>query len=127
MRPVTSQIMNKLAVNANQSAVIYATDIVRFSIQAVATGTPNGTLQLRFSNDKPVGVNPASFVPTNWTNLGSSVAVAAAGTFSVPAAASAPWFNAVESAYAYLQLVYTDSSGGTAVGTISANIEVKSL
>lgn len=127
MRPNTTQIMNALPVNTNQSAVVYATDIVRFSVQAVVTGSPTGTLQLQFSNEKPFGKSPSTFVPTKWTNLGSSVAVAAAGTFAVPAAASAPWFNAVESAYAYLQLVYTDTSGGTATGTVSANMEVKSL
>lgn len=127
MRPVTTTIMNALPVNATQSAVVYATDIVRFSVQAVVTGTPTGTLQLQFSNDKPVGKTPSTFIPTHWTNLGASVAVGAAGTFAVPAAASAPWFNAVESSYAYLQLVYADTSGGTATGTVTANMEVKSL
>lgn len=122
MKPSNSIIMSALANNTNQtSQIVWAFDIVRFSIQAVVTGTPTGTLQVWVSNDKAVGFPANQFVPTNWVELGSDVSVAAAGVFMVPSSTE------LEASYEYIKLVYTDGSGGAATGTISANLKAMAL
>lgn len=119
MRPVNCQILSA-AANADQNSnPQWAQDIVRASFQAVVTGsTASGTLQLQFSNDQAVGVAPNKFVPTNWSNLGSSVSVAASGVYSI---------SEVECSYEYLRLVWTDSSSGTNNGTVTARMKAQAL
>lgn len=87
--------------------------VFMFSIQAIFTGAPVGTLKLQISNDDvPVGAlgqNPAINV-VNWTDYtGSSSAVAAAGDFM--------WIVS-DGGYQWVRAVYTFTSG-----TGSLNIE----
>ena len=92
-------------VNLNQ--------MVKFTIQAVFTGAPVGTLKLQISTDDvpqaPAGQNPSANV-VNWTDYtGSSLAVSAAGNVA--------WL--VEgSGYQWVRVVYTVTGG-----TGSMNIE----
>ncbi len=105
MRPNTNPVFTALtAANSQASNAQWATDIVRASFQAVVTGSgAAGSFQAQASNDKAFGAPPNQFVPTNWSNLGSSVAVAAAGIFFIPA---------IECSYEYLRLIYTSTATG---------------
>lgn len=107
-----------IATNANIIGIPqWSNGIVRASFQAVVTGsTATGTLQLQVSNDIPIGLPANQFVPTNWTNLGTSVAVAAAGVFFVPAIASNVGY--IETCYEYMRVNWTDGSSGANTGTV---------
>jgi hypothetical protein len=72
-------------------------------IQAVFTGTPDGTLKLQISNDD-----------TNWTDYtGSSEAISGAGNFA---------WNIINIGFQYVRLVYTRSSS---TGSLSATVSGK--
>ncbi len=106
-------------VNANLNSVAqWATDIVRASFEVVATGNAAGSIQVRVSNDQAVGLPANQFQPTNWNLIGSAVTVSGAGVYLIPL---------FESSYEYLELLYTDSSGGTSTGRISGRIKAMSL
>jgi hypothetical protein len=106
--------------NINQSSqAIWSDDILLYSFQLVATGTAAGTIQIQASDDKAVGVPANQYQPTNWNNIGTAVAVSGAGSYLVPP----PY----EISYEYLRLVYTDTSGGTATGNISARMKSMAL
>lgn len=113
LRPANNPIIPATAANQNvNSQILWARDIVRISVQAVVTGsTADGTLQLQFSNDQATGAKPEQFTPTNWSNLGSAVTVAAAGVFAI---------DETECSYEYLRLVWTDTSSGANNGNVSA-------
>lgn len=115
LAPTTS-----VTANANfNSLAIWATAILRISFQAVVTGgTATGNLQMQVSNDKPKGVPPGQFQPTNWSNLGSTVAVSGAGTYLIPY---------VETSYQYIRIQYIDGSSGTGTGTLAITLESKGL
>lgn len=80
-------------------------------------------MQLQGSNDKAVGAPPNQFVPTNWYNIGTTLTVAGAATQVIPTAAPCYY----EACAQYFRLVYTDTSGGTATGTLQARMESKGL
>lgn len=123
MRPNNNNVLNGALVNANQASVAqWSTDIVRVTFQAVVTGTPTGNIKIQGSNDYAKGLPPNQFQPTNWSDVGSSVAVAAAGVFLIPSSGVPQ-----ECSYQYIRLIYTDTSGGTATGTITARMESKAL
>jgi hypothetical protein len=86
----------------------------RYSIQAVYTGAPVGSLKLQASNDPlPTGTGAAESV-TNWTDItGSTEAVAAAG--------SSLWVD-LAAVFQWVRVYYTKTSG---TGTLSARIVVK--
>lgn len=113
--------------SANINSIPQWTDqIVRASFQAVVTGsTSTGTLQLQVSDDKAVGLPANQFVPTNWTNLGSSVAVAAAGIFWVPAISGTTGY--VECSYEYMRVVWTDGSSGANNGSVICRMKSMAL
>lgn len=89
----------------NSPAVDIA-NLIGYSLQAVFTGTPNGTFKLQASCDDLEA-------PVNWTDVGSSsVAITAAG--------SAIWNND-GAHYRWVRLVYTRSSGsGSCDVTVAA-------
>lgn len=83
------------------------------SIQAVFTGSPNGTFKLQWSNDiVPIPASGAANLASsvvNWTDYtGSSQAISAAGNFG--------WVLG-DTGYRWIRLVYTRSSG---TGTLNA-------
>lgn len=108
------------SVSASLASIAqWATDIVRASFQVVITGSANGSLQVQFSNDFAVGTPRNTFQPTNWNNIGNAIFVSGAGSYALPS---------VECSYEYIRVIYTDSSNGTATGSItSARICAKGL
>lgn len=71
----------------------------RFGITATVTGSAVGSLQLEASNDN-----------VNFANLGSAVAVAAAGTYLI----------AGDADFKYVRLAYTATSG---TGTLASRLK----
>lgn len=76
-----------------------------FSIQAVMTDAPVGTLKLQVSNDivqPSLGTDPAANV-TNWIDYtGSSQSISAAGNFL---------WDVADANYRWVRAVYTKTSG----------------
>lgn len=86
--------------------------IVLYSIAAIITGTPNGTLKLQASNDPETNdTQPSTNVPTNWADIANS-------SFTVTTAGETMW-NIQDVGYNYVRVVYTDASGGTSTATMS--------
>jgi len=89
-----------------------------YSIQAVWTGTPNGTIKLQASSDP---INQANQVnsPINWTDIANSAQViTAAGNFM---------WNITSTSYNYVQLVYLDASSGSSTAVLNANFNAKGV
>jgi hypothetical protein len=85
-----------------------------FSIHAVFTGTPTGTLKIQGSND--VGSDGIGTGVSNWSDIpGQTLAVAAAGN---------GMFNVDASYYKWARLFYT-KAGGT--GTLTARLNSKGV
>jgi len=93
---------------------------VLYSIEAVFSGSPSGTINLEVSNDivpvassasNPVGLDPAANV-VNWvTYTGSSTTVSGSGNFL---------WNCLEAGYRWVRVSYTAASGsGTCTITFS--------
>lgn len=102
MRVLNDTILTSANSSTTLGSSIVATNIVAFSIQAVATGTPTGTLKVQVSND-PLSVNSID-APTNWSDLsGATVNVTSSGSFLIPR---------VESSYQWIRAVYTDTGAG---------------
>lgn len=112
--PVLSALNN---ATTNGSA-IPADNILQVSVQVVSTGTPTGVVKLQYSNDPNQGlVNDSNYslVPVHWSDIPSaSVAVNAAGVFSIPITTIC---------YGFIRAVYTDGSGGAGTGTTSVNMK----
>lgn len=121
MRPYNKQISVNVLMNTSSNSSAYCLDtIFGYSIQAVYTGTPTGTLKLQGSDD-PTGdfASPANAtnIPTNWSDIaGTSQALTAAGTFL---------WNMSDVGYNWVRLVYTDTSGGTSTAILNARINAK--
>jgi len=90
---------------------IPATQMLSLSVQVIMTGTsPTGIVKVQASNDPGNPVNGGSD-PTNWTDIsGAYVSVSAATTYLIPK---------LETTYAWVRLVYTQTSG---TGTCVANV-----
>lgn len=100
------------------SSAIDGSQLVKLSVQAVATGTPTGSLQVQFSNDQvPVGYTFQNFTPTNWNDLGFPVAITSATTYGIAQQ---------DICYRALRLVYT-SSDVLATGTLNVHIMALSI
>lgn len=74
MRHVNNVALNGNAGQVLTSGAIQASQMSRLSAQGAVTGGTGiiGTLKVQVSNDKPSGVQPALFVPTNWSDLGGA-------------------------------------------------------
>jgi hypothetical protein len=88
-----------------------------YAIQVFFTGTPTGTFKLQSSCDNPANVTATfgkavQFLPTNWTDIANS-------TFTVVAAGNCEW-NTTWDMGAWVQVVYTDNSGGTSTAIITS-------
>lgn len=119
MRPNNSLIIPSQVANLSiNSTPVWADCIVRASVQAVVTGTVNGAIQLQVSNEQAFGAPANQFVPTNWSDLGSSIPLTSAGSYSIPL---------FESSYEYLRVVYADASSGSATGTVAVRIKSMGL
>ena len=108
---------------SRQFKPVYLGHIFSFSVQCVVTGTPNGTFKLQASND-PVNAlqsteaQQASQV-VNWTDIQGSEA-------QVTEAGNVLW-DAQNSAYEWVRLVWVADSAGTSPVLTSARIKVKGV
>lgn len=91
MRPNTVKNINAADASADATgAAIVVNQVAYASAQVVMTGTASGTLYIQYSNDqdKDCTVDSAGkLVPTNWSDISSSIKVVAdgtAGVFAIP-------------------------------------------
>lgn len=111
---VTNQVMN-VSSNSQPMELI---QIFGYAIQARFVGSSiTGTLKLQVSCDPNNNPGASGPNPTHWTDLaGSPQAISAAGDFM---------WNVSDPAYNWVRLVYTDGSGGTSNGHLTAVLNAK--
>jgi len=119
MRTFNKTLATAVPLNANyNSPYIQLKNIYTYSMAAIITGTPTGTLQIQASNDPETNDTqynstglPPSVAPTNWVTIANS-------TFSVASAGETMWnVNAV--GYNYVRVQYIDASGGSSTATMT--------
>jgi len=124
MRPSNSLMGNPLGgATSSSSNAMWATDIVRASFQIYINGPLSGTFKIQASNDQAQGVPASQFAPSNWVTIGSTASIVASTT----SAASTFLFPAIEVSYEYLRINYTDSSSGSANGSVSMRMKTLAL
>lgn len=113
MRTFNKQIATSTPMNVNSnSAFVPLKNIFMYSLAAIVTGTPTGTIKLQASNDPEspefaIPTNP----PTNWVDIANS-------SFPLTASGETMW-NVSEVAYNYVRVVYIDSSSGASTATMN--------
>lgn len=126
MRVFNKQIATAVPMNANyNSPYTPLKSIFMFSIAAVVTGTPTGTISLQGSNDPETNDTqtnvtahlPPAVGPTNWSTIANS-------SFVLSASGVEMW-NVHDVAYNYVRVVYTDASGGTSTATMNIIVNAK--
>lgn len=105
MRVTDDQILTAQTMAADASIIQQLEQIFAYSMEAVYTGSPNGTLSLQASND----YNPNTGNGT-WTEIVDS-------PNAITGAGSSFW-NVTSSNYKFVKLVYVRSSG---TGSLSVN------
>lgn len=118
MRVVNEALLSAADASVSQTSAPAIVDHAwGYAIQAVITGTAAGTLKLQGSCDAGPNANfQAANDPyvVNWTDIAnSSQPVTGAGTVA---------YDVVKSAYPWVRVVYTASSG---TGTISVRFNAK--
>lgn len=99
------------------SSVISLDQVYGYSVQAVFTGSPNGTLKLQCSDDPGSAERaPLGSGVTNWTDITGA-------TFSITGAGDAT-FNVNLAFYKWARLVYTRTSGS---GSLTARCNTKGM
>lgn len=107
-------------MNANyNSPYVPLKNIYLYSIVAIITGTPTGTIQLQASNDPETNDTqynvsagqPPAVGPVNWTTITNS-------PFTLNSSGNEMW-NVDGVAYNYVRVQYIDTSGGTSTATMS--------
>jgi hypothetical protein len=126
MRTFNRQIATAVPLNASyNSPYVQLKQIYTYTMAAIITGTPNGSIQIQASNDQErndtqVNVsydpgqsptNPPAIAPTNWVTIANS-------TFTVSSAGETMW-NVNFVGYNYVRVQYTDASGGTSTATMN--------
>lgn len=110
------------ATNSFTSVAFQLERIYGYSIQAVYTGTINGSFKLQGSAD-PTGdfASPANAtnIPTNWSDIaGTTNAVTTSGNYL---------WNMYDVGYNWVRVVFTDNGGGTSTGTVAMRINAKGV
>lgn len=119
MRVFNQQIATNVALNANVSTTyVPLKSIFMYSIAAIVTGTPTGTIKLQASNDPETndtqynaGNIPPTVIPTHWVDITDS-------SFALSSAGETMW-NVRDVAYNYVRVVYTDGSSGSSTATMT--------
>lgn len=113
MRTFNLTVDTDVPMNANfESDFIPLKNIFMYSIAAIVTGTPGGTISLQASNDPETNdTQPSTNQPTNWVTIADS-------DFALSASGETMW-NVRDVAYNYVRVVYVDSSGGTSTATMN--------
>jgi len=119
MRTFNKQITTNASIAAGYtSPYVPLKGIYMYSIMAIITGAPTGSIKLQASNDPETNdtqINstglPPAVGPTNWADVTDS-------TFAISSAGNTMW-NVRETGYNYVRVVYTGT--GAAFITIIAN------
>lgn len=97
------------------SEIIDCNQVWAYSIQAVYSGTPSGTIKLQASADiVNLGADGSQPTISNWTDL--------SGTVALSGTAGSSMFTNANFGYRWVRLSYTNSSG---TGTLNAVINAK--
>lgn len=126
MRTINKVLATNVPLNANYNSPYQPLrNIFMYTMQAVITGTPTGTISLQASNDPetndtqiniPSQLSP-SVGPQNWVTItNSSFAVATPGI---------EMWNVDYTGYNYVRVQYTDASGGTSTATVTITFNGK--
>src|SRR5271166_1343826 len=128
MRTFNQTIATNVPMNANyNSPYVPLKNIYTYSIMAVITGTPTGTIQLQASNDPETNdtqynatsspQRPPTVIPVNWATITGS-------PFTLTMASNELW-NVDGVGYNYVRLQYIDTSGGTSTATMNITFNGK--
>lgn len=94
------------------SSPVPLTNVFNYAIQIVFTGTPDGVFSLQSSCDTDTPANMANSASMNWTTITDS-------QFTVVGAGNVEW-NVDGAGYTWVQVVYTDSSGGASTAVVTS-------
>jgi hypothetical protein len=122
MRTFNKTVATAVPLNANYvSPYVPLKSIYTYSIAAIITGTPTGTIQLQASNDPETNDTqtntsttpnmPPSTAPVNWVVIANS-------PFIVTTAGEQMW-NVNYTGYNYVRVQYIDGSSGTSTATMT--------
>jgi hypothetical protein len=120
MRTNNRQIATAVPLNANyNSPYQQLKNIYTYTMSAIITGTPTGTISIQASNDPETNDTqsntttnlPPTQLPTNWVTITGS-------TFAVTAAGETMW-NVSYAGYNYVRVQYVDGSGGASTATMT--------
>ena len=126
MRTFNRLVATAVPLNANyNSPYVQLKNIYTYTMSAIITGTPTGTVQIQASNDPETNdtqtnlptalntqmTNPPSKAPVNWVTITGS-------PFIVTSAGEQMW-NVNYAGYNYVRVQYIDSSGGTSTATMT--------
>ena len=125
MRTFNKTVASAVPLNANyNSPYVQLKNIYTYTMSAIITGTPNGTIQIQASNDPETNdtqtnmptvdgaqpLNPPSVAPVNWVTITNS-------PFVVSSSGEEMW-NVNYAGYNYVRVQYIDASGGTSTATM---------
>lgn len=126
MRTFNKTMATAVPLNANyNSPYMQLKQIYTYTMAAIITGTPTGTIQIQASNDPETNdtqvnmsygpgqnpTNPPAVGPTNWVTIANS-------PFAVSSSGETMW-NVNFVGYNYVRVQYIDSSGGTSTATMT--------
>jgi hypothetical protein len=122
MRTFNQTVATGAPLNGNyNSPYVPLKQIYTYTMAAIITGTPTGTVQIQASNDPETNdtqynttsspLRPPTVAPTNWVTIANS-------PFSVSSAGETMW-NVNYAGYNYVRVQYIDSSGGTSTATMT--------
>jgi hypothetical protein len=125
MRTFNKTVASAVPLNANyNSPYVQLKNIYTYTMSAIITGTPNGTIQIQASNDPETNdtqtnmptvdgaqpLSPPSVAPVNWVTITNS-------PFVVSSSGEEMW-NVNYAGYNYVRVQYIDASGGTSTATM---------
>lgn len=128
MRTINKQITTEQILNVNyNSPYVPLKSIILYTMAAIITGTPTGSLKLQASNDPETNDTqynatasmPPAVGPTHWVDITDS-------TFAVSASGETMW-NVRDIGYNYVRVVYTDSSSGASTATMTVVFNGKGI
>lgn len=116
------------SANINGGAIDFR-QIYRISGQVIvgAGAATAGSLQLQYSND-PYGTGAINIAPSglvtgvvNWSNFGTAGTISGAGVVSLLFSA----LPCYDLGVSWVRAVYTDTSSGAGLGTITVNLNIQ--
>jgi len=128
VRTINKTLATNVPLNANYNSPYQPLrSIPLYTMSAIITGTPTGTISIQASNDPETNdtqINttaqlPPAVGPTNWVTITGS-------TFTVTTAGEEMW-NVDYAGYNYVRVQYTDASGGTSTATMKIIFNAKGM